>query len=449
MLSTTESYRGRTVANVDLSEPELGAAGWALQGLRGGPMPEEPREPLTPDWQRSPEQAWSLLGATGSLLAGDFEITATKRTREGDDILIEFDLLSSAGKRSVMRCFIEPGPPYRLRTFGVGRPLGEGYTVRAATPSDALALAELEASVPIESGRSTISIDRGSHYWDHMMLMNSQVTVAEHGGEIVAAMANVFIPLMADGTERSLTYLHHGRVHPDHQGGGLSRAMMGRAMEPGMPLVVGDGGAFLFIASTNGPALAPWPEEARWQTRPQRLLFDVAKLAGEPKGAIGTPKDAARVMSLLNGCHEKEELFLPYNEDRLTERLARVPSAYSWAQLRVQNDAVIGIGGATERRKHTDPDGAMTETCRASILDFGFAGERGWESFEALLRGACGEFVDSEVTHLTLFSSPGSPGYARLRALASAEETYVLITVGVDEPEAAVRDGTYIDHLYF
>ncbi len=348
-----------------------------------------------------------------------------------------------------MRCFVESSSPHRIRTFGFGRPLAEAYRARAATPCDAPALAALETRVPIESDGSTISIDRGAHYWNHMKLMNSHVSIAEQEGEIVAAMATAFIPVMVGGEERTPYFLHHGRVHPDHQGQGLSRALTGRAMEYDMPLIQGDGCTLFLIASSNGQALAPWPEDLRWSTKPQRLLFDVAELAGEPKGSIASPNDAARVVSLLNTCHGEEELFLPYTQNRLSERLTRIPSAYSWSRLRIQGDAMIGIGSAIEHRKHTSPDGSATETCRAPILDFGFTGEKGWKCFEDLLRGACGEIVDSEVTHLTLFSSPGSPGYSQLRALSSAQETYVLIILGVDKPESARGEGLYLDHLYF
>jgi len=448
-VSTGNPHRERSMPHIDLSEPELGTVGWALQGLRGGPMPEEPRDPLTPDWGRTREQVWSALGAWGSPIAGDFEIAAIRRTNERGDILFECDLLSSAGKRSVMRCFVESSSPHRIRTFGVGRPLAEVYRARAATPCDAPALAAFEARVPIESDGSAISIDRGPHYWNHMKLMNSHVSIAEQEGEIVSAMASAFVPIMVDGEERTPCFLHHGRVHPDHQGQGLNRALAGRAMEYYMPLVQGDECSLFLIASTNSQALAPWPEDLRWSTKPQRLLFDVADLAGEPKGSIASPNDAARMVSLLNTCHGEEELFLPYSENRLSERLTRVPSAYSWPRLRIQDDALIGIGSAIEHRKHTRPDGSATETCRAPILDFGFTGENGWKCFEGLLRGACGELVDSEVTHLTLFTSPGSPGYSQLRALSSARETYVLITFDIEEPESLGGDGLYIDHLYF
>lgn len=437
------------MANLDLTEPELAAASWALQGLRGGPMPGEPREPLTPNWRRSPRQLWDLLQTLGAMFAGDFEVAATRRTRQPCQTLIEFDLLSSEGKPSVMRCFLEAEPPHRIRTFGVGRPVPQGYTVRDATIADAPSLAALEASVPIESDGATVSVDRGSHYWDHMKLMASAVTVAEYGGEIVAAMANVVVPMMAGGAERSPAYLHHGRIHPDHQGRGVSRAMTGRAMEHDMPLIVGDGGSFWLIANTNEQALAPWPEESRWRVRPQRLLFDVAELAGGSTGVSASPEDASRITTLINACHEDEALFLPYTEDRLSERMTRVPSIYSWSHLRCQEGAVIGVSSAVERRKHIGPDGVTTETRRAPILDFGFSGDQGWARFEDLLRRTCAELAGTEVTHLTLFSSPGSPGYSRLSTLSSAKETYVLLTLGIQEPQAAEHHGVYIDHLYF
>ena len=70
--------------------------------------------------------------------------------------------------------------------------------------------------MPIESGGSTISIDRGSHYWNHMKLMNSHVSIAEQEGEIVATNATAFIPLMVGGEERTPYFAHFGeREHPD------------------------------------------------------------------------------------------------------------------------------------------------------------------------------------------------------------------------------------------
>ena len=436
--------------NPDLARPEFASASWALEGLRGNAMPAEPRDPLTPDWRRSPAQLWTLLNELGALFAGNFRIAATRGTQVGCQTLLVFDLVSSTGKRTVMRCFLEAKLPYRLRTFGVGRPVPEGYTVREATRADAAALAALEASVPIKSDSAMVSIDRGVHYWDHMKLMGSPVTVAEYAGEIVAVMANAILPLRASGVERSPAYLHHGRTRSDHQGKGISRAMMGRAMEYDMPRVGGDGGSFFLVASNNSQALAPWPEDMRWRVRPRRLLFDVRELAAKPAGRKARAEDASRLIRLINSCHEKEDLFLPYTRERFHNRLGCVPSIYSWEHLRVREDAAIGVGSAIELRRHTPLDGTSTETRRAPILDFGFAGDRGEASFEELLRGACTEVADTDATHLTLFSSPSSPGYSRLRALASEEETYELITLGgIEEPETAARDGVYIDQLYF
>ncbi len=53
-----------------------------------------------------------------------------------------------------------------------------------------------------------------------------------------------------------------------------------------------------------------------------------------------------------------------------------------------------------------------------------------------------------DITHLSLFTSPGSPGYAALRPLATRVEPYHL-NIGTPDPPGLADRGIYVDHLYF
>src|SRR5262249_61993529 len=84
---------------------------------------------------------------------------------------------------------------------------------------------------------------------------------------------------------------------------------------------------------------------------------------------------------------------------------------------------------------------------RALVLDTGFAPDAEGE-LVALLRAWCGTLIGRGFTHLSLFTSPGSPGYEALLPLAMRVEPYHF-NIGLPEPPDVATRGLYADHLYF
>jgi len=65
------------------------------------------------------------------------------------------------------------------------------------------------------------------------------------------------------------------------------------------------------------------------------------------------------------------------------------------------------------------------------------------------LRAQCGWLSARGLDRLSIFTSEGSPGYSRVRDLASHIERFVLISFGVPEPPGAAARGVYVDPIYF
>ena len=159
-----------------------------------------------------------------------------------------------------------------------------------------------------------------------------------------------------------------------------------------------------------------------------------------------TPADAARVVELVNTCHGREAFFAPYNRATFEERLSRAPHAYFWPDLRLSDNAVMGVWLCGERRIVIDGQ-RRDEMVRGLVLDDGFLPE-GEEDFVALIRHWCTSAKAAGITHLSIFSSPSSPGADTIRHLADRIQEF---DFGFDEPEPADLDtrGLYVDAIYF
>jgi hypothetical protein len=248
--------------------------------------------------------------------------------------------------------------------------------------------------------------------------------------------------LRVGGVPVRATYMHHSRIEPEAQRTGVFSALNGAELERH----AADGDFFYsYVAAGNeaGQKIVPI---APWTLRPERFVIDCRVHAGPPRGRPATPADAARIVALVNAAHGREELFVPYTEPRLTARLEREPHTYGWSHLRLDDAAVVGIWPAAMRVVRESPTG-REETVRALVLDTGFTlGAE--DDLVALIRAACATLVASDITHLSLFTSPGSPGYAALRPLATRVEPYHL-NIGTRDPPDLLERGIYVDHLYF
>jgi hypothetical protein len=377
--------------------------------------------------------------------------------RCGADDVIEVVLVDQRSRRWQLDCGVEFAPPHRLTRFEIQRKLPAGVVIRRATAADAGAIASVERGSPIVRDDGVrVTIVRGAQFFDQLRLMDgSRVFLAEDNGMPIACEAIGVNRARIGGQPVTLLYRHHTRVLPSHQRLGLNDAFSARVNEFAQTETRPDSG--YVYTDPHNEAVREWqasPSGAHtwriaraWSYRPFRALLRCAAVAGTTAGRAATRADAARIVALVNACHEREEMFLPYDEGRLVSRLDRLPNQYGWTQLWLEGDAVVGVWEAGELCVR-DENGKTTESVRAYVLDYGFDPQRGLRDFERLLRAWCARLVDRGVTHLSIFSSPASPGSELIRDLAEAV-VEVQFQCRLGEPPDVSECGFYVDHVYF
>jgi hypothetical protein len=297
-----------------------------------------------------------------------------------------------------------------------------------------------------------VVIDPGDDYFAACRLMGDSAAtfVATHRGTPIGIHCGVSFPVRLQGQEGTCCLIAHSRLLPEHSGGGIWGRLNDAVFEHFQAL----GGwqvPLAYVRPDNASAQRLGGAEARWPTRPFRALLECAA-AGASKlpsnGREATEKDAARIVEILNEFHRSEELYLPYTQDRLSERLRRAPDLYTWGNFRLTEGAAVGVWARGERHTHCVDDGTTTTTIRAAVLDYGcLPGAE--QDLVDLLRAECARLADQGITHLGVFSSPASPAAGLLRDLASAVEEYDLMPPGIPEPASVARHGVYVDPVYF
>ena len=108
-------------------------------------------------------------------------------------------------------------------------------TVRAARPDDAAALRALEAATPVQHDGFLVAYDRPDPFaQDRLRPLPTLRCVAEIDGDVVGTLADALHVLVFDGNSLPVSYVHHSRVRPDHQGKGIMPALNGFNWAPVM-----------------------------------------------------------------------------------------------------------------------------------------------------------------------------------------------------------------------
>ena len=127
----------------------------------------------------------------------------------------------------------------------------------------------------------------------------------------------------------------------------------------------------------------------RWSKHQIRAQLLCAPLAGPQIGRPATPRDAPRIVEILNATHERDEMYLPYTVESFTARVERSPRDYSWDRVRMTDRAVVGVWPAGDTvRFIIESKGNRVESRRGLALDWGFL-PGAEDEFEALLRAQC------------------------------------------------------------
>jgi hypothetical protein len=334
----------------------------------------------------------------------------------------------------------------RISRFAILRPVPHGISLRPAVAADWPALAELEQACPTSTAPDkSASLYRGDGLADHFVLQREySLWVAEREGRLVGARAFPIREVSVAGRNRRYAFSHFARIHPVHQSIGLFQPLNATALERVQASI---DGVFAYADPANETIRAALGGYPVWSVRPFRAELDCARLAGPAVGRQAESSDAARIAELMNACHRREGFFAPYTAATVGERLSRATGVYSWRNLRLSDAAVVGVWLCAERRTVTD--GRRKETMvRALVLDYGFLPDRGSDELEALIRHWCARAREARITHLSIFSSPPSPGARLIAGLADHIEEF---DFSFDAPEPMDLDerGVYVDPVYF
>jgi hypothetical protein len=299
-------------------------------------------------------------------------------------------------------------------------------------------------------------IDRGDDYFAFARLME-EVTVSFGliDGEPAGINCGALLTARIDGVDRRIMVAVHTRILPEHQRKGLWAALS-RLLTKKYSPSRGVAGSIGYGSVDNAAiqrGFANVPE--KWDPGPVRAHLACSSDAGSGIGSVATPADAPRIVELINACHSGEEMYTPYTVESLSARLERSPEQYSWNHVRLMENAVVGVWSAGDTiRVITEKNGQRVESRRGVVLDYGFVpsddgGGVGEAELSALLCGWCARLEKRGMDTLTVFSSPASPGYQTIRALAKQTEAFYAWTPGIAVPQRLPEAGMYVDAIYF
>jgi hypothetical protein len=375
---------------------------------------------------------------------GEFEVTSVE---EISDFHVAVMLKAASDRKFRLSCEVEDHEPHRITALHRERVLDFEVVSREATLADAAVLADIERRCPIVlSDGVTMTIERGDDYFAFTRLMDDFVVAlgfvdGKPAGVNVAALHTVRVA----GQDYRIHAFAHLRILPEHQKKGLWGAI-NRVFDEKYP----EGfGSTAYPSVDNAAMLRGFARAPRWSKHQIRAQLPCASLAGPQIGRPATPRDAARVVEILNATHERDEWYLPYTVESFTARVERSPRDYCWERVRITDRAVVGVWPAGDTvRFIIESKGTRVKSRRGLALDWGFL-PGAEDEFEALIRAQCGWLHGRGLDRLSLFTSEGSAGFERVRAMASELERYVVISFGIPEPPGAASRGLYVDPIYF
>jgi hypothetical protein len=380
------------------------------------------------------------LSVAGEAL-GDFEL----RSAHSPDGQVVIAVVERDGRTWRVGVRIEKRSPHRVRNV-VRSEVKPELKVRLATADDAAALRAIEFKAPIVLGETRVVYDRGEDYFAAERLMGDVEThIVERDEEPVALSSLVINKIRVNGSDFTGIYSHRLRVLPEARGGMAQllnfasfEFMSWRADVP-----------YSFVAAGNDAVRrnsSRVRQRGLWSVHPERVVIDTAQHAGPASGRPATREDDNRIVSLLNGTHGQEELYVAYTPETLAARLQRQPDLYSWGHLRLGARAVVGVWPA-HLNVIRETGGDTLKDDRALVLDYGYeAGAE--EELISLIRAECADLARNGTTELTIFTSQPAGGYSQLTALAKRIEPYVL-GLYLPAPDDLARRGVYVDQLYF
>ncbi len=443
--------RSIQVSDFDLPQTPAGAwlAWWIGMLNRGGEGAQ------ASDWDRYSPAIKQRVGAalTAETLQANWQANlgrmgeiAAVTLEANEPLAVVAVVVTAKERRWVLTLDVEPEPPHAASRFEIERRHDFVLGFREATADDALILADIERRCPIVMGDVSVHFDRGEDYMAATRLMEDcSIGLASVDGVPAAVSCGAEHVVRVGGALKKMVTVSHLRVLPEHQRKGLWGAA-NQVLNKYWDHV--DGSSAYISVDNLGMQHGFEGTPNKWPQIVHRIPLDCATLAGPPAGRPATPSDADEIVARLNRFHDAEELFVPYTAESFTGRMDRAPDLYAWDRVWMTDGALVGAWGfGNALRAVTEVGGVRTVSRSGVVLDYAF--ERGAEDeFEALLRAWCAHLAAGGFDTLVIYSSPASPGAARLERLGGAER-FFMWTPGIAVPEGAESRGLYVDAVYF
>ena len=338
---------------------------------------------------------------------GEFKVTSVE---EVSDFSLALTLETASDKKFRLLCEVEENEPHRITLLSRERILDFEVMSCEATEADAAVLADLERRCPIVlSDGVTMTIERGDDYFAFTRLMDNFLVAlgfvdGKPAGVNVAALHTVRV----GGRDYRIHAFAHLRILPEHQKKGLWGAI-NRIFDEKFPEGSVDGST-AYPSVDNAAMLRGFAGAPRWSMHQIRAQLPCASLAGPPVGKPATPRDASRIVEILNATHERDEMYLPYTVESFRARVERSPRDYCWERVLMTERAVVGVWPAGDTvRFIIESKESRVESRRGLALDWGFI-PGGEDEFEALLRAQCRWLANCGLDRLSVFTSEASAG---------------------------------------
>lgn len=276
--------------------------------------------------------------------------------------------------------------------------------LREATWGDNEALAGLFASAPERIGDWNVTVERSPYAFAQFRLQEHvQIQIVEDRGIALATLARSTRKAIVDGRRLSVRISLAARVREEARGKGYSNwvRMTGPALSP-PPLVdyyylrSQNFASYSWIKATNPGAVAGAAE--REGDVPGLSVsvhcFPAQPFQGDATG-IRTAKrsDLRRCLPLINRTHRGLDLFRPYTEEFLENRLDESawgpkpgywPPVYGWPDFWVleEDGQIVACAGLWDRGRHlrevwrNRQTGEERTVSNTALMDFGYAAGR-------------------------------------------------------------------------
>ncbi len=289
---------------------------------------------------------------------------------------------------------------------------------REATQADNEAFAELFANSPEELGEWEITTERGPNAFAQFRLQeNVNVLVIEERGMLIAACSFSHRKTIAGGRRIGVRFGQALRVHKDYRRQGYGDQV--RMLSWGIGAARPTHGQYDIMRSQNFAVVNWWKKYVPdfFEGVPEReggvpgisvtvQQFPARTLDGDTRGIRkASENDLSRCVALINRTHRGLDLFRPYSNDFLQERLddgscgappdfgPPWPHVYGWDDYYVLEEGgrIVACAGLWDRGRDMRDRWRHRETGEekmisvTAVLDFGY--ERGREAAMARLIG--------------------------------------------------------------